>query len=56
MGVLEDALLYFNFISPKTGNYITHLRISSDEVMNEEKMSFQNWFLERECITGLPNG
>jgi hypothetical protein len=24
VGVLEAALLYFNFISPKTGNYITH--------------------------------
>ncbi len=33
VGVLEAALLYFNFISPKTGNYITHQSFSSDEVM-----------------------
>jgi hypothetical protein len=32
--VLEAALPYFNFIFPKTGNYITHQNFSSGELMN----------------------
>jgi hypothetical protein len=35
VGAFEAALVYFSFIFPKTGNYITHQNFSSDEEMNE---------------------
>jgi hypothetical protein len=33
VGVVEAALLYFNFIFPKTQNYFTHQNFSRDEVI-----------------------